>query len=550
MSDAEAHPLRATLVLTSILCVGAFLRLYQLDLMPLYDDLARDVSIASNIAAGKNFPLLGPLIGPSLRATHAFLGPLYFYLLAIPFLFTQHPMAGYYFIALSNIAALFLGYRFAKAFFGRSVALTATALFAVFPLAVLSSRAVSNHAFLPLFTILFMRALYGVVVNGQSKPVIVMFAALGVLVQLHMMAVSLGAIALLAFLVVRPKVRAVDALIGLALCLLLLAPYLWYEFAHHFENTGALAAAVLSDQRAAGPGPLLDVTAYALLLFLPAATGLLVEGQGFGWLLTGSFVVLSGVVVLFFGAGVLLCVSWLLRHRGKTEVLHVAARRRIGLLLLWLMMPILMMGMIRQGSRWYYLDVLYPSQFIVIAMALSWLGSCARFPLRMQQGLAKVCAGLVVAVVVCQGSLFVALMQRIDRRGDVPFHIGKTWFGSAEFLSRLPRGLAGTITFLPMRYAGAMARALWVDFGLDEADLPDRVHWAVPTGGKEEELFRPLMRHLAAGTAADRATRAGPDVQYVVTRVGRVKGGLDVLRSKRIGPYLIVEYRPRLDSES
>src|SRR5262249_47079579 len=103
-------PWTEKLTLGGILAVGALLRLYRLDLTLFNLDEARDVAVASSIIAGKSLPLLGPSIGH----TQAFLGPLYFYLIAIPYSLARDPIAGAYFIALSNIAALVLLYQFVK----------------------------------------------------------------------------------------------------------------------------------------------------------------------------------------------------------------------------------------------------------------------------------------------------------------------------------------------------------------------------------------------------------------------------------------------------
>src|SRR2546428_9221921 len=75
------------LILTTIVAVGAVVRFYRLDLTWFFLDHVRDVSTATAIAAGTSFPLLGPRVGWA----EAYLGPLYFYLLAIPFSIARDP---------------------------------------------------------------------------------------------------------------------------------------------------------------------------------------------------------------------------------------------------------------------------------------------------------------------------------------------------------------------------------------------------------------------------------------------------------------------------
>ena len=41
-----------------------------------------------------------------------------------------------------------------------------------------------------------------------------------------------------------------------------------------------------------------------------------------------------------------------------------------------------------------------------------------------------------------------------------------------------------------------------------------------------------------------------PGIHYLVTNAAEASAGLDSLRSKRIGPYTVVEYRPMIDYRS
>src|SRR5215471_12768405 len=116
-------------ILAGILAAAAFVRFYRLDLTWYFLDQVRDVSTAADIAAGRAFPLLGPLIG----WTHGQLGPLYFYLIAPAFLVSGTPLAGVALVVLANLLTIVLQHRLTRDLFGSPVALAASALFAVFP---------------------------------------------------------------------------------------------------------------------------------------------------------------------------------------------------------------------------------------------------------------------------------------------------------------------------------------------------------------------------------------------------------------------------------
>ena len=50
-----------------------------------------------------------------------------------------------------------------------------------------------------------------------------------------------------------------------------------------------------------------------------------------------------------------------------------SSTRPLALLLLWLTVPVLLLGTRTVTLWWYYLDVLYPSQFIFAGLALTFL---------------------------------------------------------------------------------------------------------------------------------------------------------------------------------
>ena len=212
--------MRDKLALAVILALAAIVRFYRVDLTWFFLDQVRDVSVAANIAAGTSFPLLGPRIG----WTEAYLGPLYFYLLAIPLSISGDPVAGIILVAAFHVAALLALYRFAREFFGPGVALYASAFFAVFPLTAFSSRLVWHAGLLPPLVVLYIHALYRLIIRGQSTAVVALLALLAVLTQLHLASIALGGVALVAVVMFRPQLRIVHVLMGMAV--------FWFSICH------------------------------------------------------------------------------------------------------------------------------------------------------------------------------------------------------------------------------------------------------------------------------------------------------------------------------
>jgi 4-amino-4-deoxy-L-arabinose transferase-like glycosyltransferase len=518
---------RERLILAGILGVGALVRLYRLDLTWYFLDQARDVSTAMGIASGKSFPLLGPLIG----WTHGRLGPLYFYLIAPPFLLSDAPLAGAVFVALTGVLAIFFTYRLASEYFGPGVALTASALFAVFPLAVVSSRVLWNPALVPLFTVLFMRALFALVVRGRSRAVVGVCAFLAILTQLHLTTMSLGLVALAALLVWRPRIRIVHVLAGVGVFLALYAPYLIHEASHSFENTRAILRGMVAGGGRGGELALLAVVKNLLMLDRPVLDGFLVAEP---WPRRGiqAFSLLYGVEAVAFGVGLLVCLARLVRGFGECQA--DLARRSSSVLLLWLLAPVILLGSRRTALWWYYFDVLYPSQFITAGIGLAALAAPAVAPPVARRLLARATAAVVVAIVVVQTWFQIGLQRRVDAQGAIALQVPRLSVAAAG-------SSFGTLSFLPYAYRYRILRALVEDFGLDVNAFAERVHGPVLGLPDENEL---ILRHLAARAPARVPDHAATAHHYLVIKNEEAVAASSGARRLRVGPYLIVEYQP------
>src|SRR5262249_43842660 len=53
-----------------------------------------------------------------------------------------------------------------------------------------------------------------------------------------------------------------------------------------------------------------------------------------------------------------------------------------------------------------------------------------------------------------------------------------------------------------------------------------------------------IFHYLASQVADDRGKRGSPDAHYLVAKDSGDRSGFHALRSKRVGPYIIVEHRP------
>jgi hypothetical protein len=187
----------------AVFLLGVFVRGWHLDAGWFGVDQARDVQTALDIAAGRDFPT----VGPTMRRLTS-LGALYYYVWAVPHLVSSDPIAAYAFAAVMGIAALALVWRFAGRAFGPTAGLVAVAAFATAPVAVIDGRVAWAPAALPVVAMLLVGLLSGPFGTGRLA---VLGAILGVAVQLHLSMVAWGAAAAVVLLVRWPGWRAVGA---------------------------------------------------------------------------------------------------------------------------------------------------------------------------------------------------------------------------------------------------------------------------------------------------------------------------------------------------
>lgn len=187
----------------AVFVLGVFVRVWHLDAGWFGVDQARDVQTALDIAAGRDFPT----VGPTMRRLTS-LGALYYYVWAVPHLVSADPIAAYAFAAAMGVAALALVWRFAGRVFGPTGGLTAVAVFATAPVAVIDGRVAWAPAALPVVAMLLVMLLSGPSTTGRLA---ILGATIGVAVQLHLSMVAWGAAAAVVLLVRWPGWRAVGA---------------------------------------------------------------------------------------------------------------------------------------------------------------------------------------------------------------------------------------------------------------------------------------------------------------------------------------------------
>ncbi|MFP4394797.1 MAG: hypothetical protein ACLFTI_05985 [Anaerolineales bacterium] len=365
-ADKIKHPRYAKILLGLILALAFGLRMSQPTLTEFKLDEAGVVRRAQAIAYEGDRPASGA--GASVGTAHL---PLNLYLMALPLRLWNDPVAAILFTTLLNSLAVFACYIFGATYFGADVGLIAALLFAVNPWAVLYARKIWSQN-LPLVTLGFFGALAAALIQGRRRMLSAAFAALAALIGLHLGGIIFIPVLGLAILLYRDQVSIRALVLGAGIFALALAPYVLHDAQHDWQNLRGLRGY-------AGEGGAFSWDAVRYPFQLSGSAG--IEGQVGAYheqfraalpnLWWGNTVIAALVI-----GGAMLAAGRALRGATSSE------RRSATLLLLWFGLPILFQLRPSAVTQPHYFLLLYPVQFLLIAMLLvagrDWLSR--RFP--------------------------------------------------------------------------------------------------------------------------------------------------------------------------
>jgi 4-amino-4-deoxy-L-arabinose transferase-like glycosyltransferase len=503
-----------------ILVLAASVRLTSLDLGWFLQDQVRDGMAALGILSGREFPLVGP---QAALSTINLVGPLYYYLLAFSYGLSPDPTVGTALISLLNLLSVYLTYRLGTEMFGEPVGLVAAALYAVFPMAIFSSKALWNPGFIPFFAVLFLWTLWRFVVGRQPWTLAAAIFLLSVLLQMHMSGAIFVILLPIALLLYRAPVRPGPVAVGCLTVLGLYAPYILFQVRQGFPDLYRLLAWM-------GPNPaqsfwLVASRGFWSPFLLPERFAVDLPGGEFPWLL--SLVQRAELVLL--GLALLVLVARLIK---------AADRRPYVLLALWLALPFAIFPQNKIGVMWYYFDILYPAQFLAIGVLLQAL--LASVPCLNSQHISDR-AGLGISLLVSSIMLvqvwFIFTFEgEVKRAGilSLPQHILLSF---AE-----PR--RAIMTTMPTRHKRDLARYFQQQFNVGFDTLEQKGHGAVYQLFREDKgfLFGSVPSHQSQ-------VQPDPTTHYLLLRHDP-QLPVDQGRTLAVGPYKIVAYQPTIRYKS
>ena len=362
-----------------ILIFAAFLRLYRIqDYMTFLGDEGRDVLVVYNILHGKL-----TLLGPTASVGGFFLGPIYYYFMA-PFLwlFNYNPVGPAIMVALFGIATVYLTYKFSEEFFNKRVAIIASFIYAIPPLIIAYSRSSWNPNIFPFFSILSVYFLYKAVKNNSSKLFVLTGILLGISIQLHYLALFLGAV-IFSYLLVINLIRArlvsfknsiwnlvKENLSIFAGFLLGVFPFLAFEGRHGFPNTKTILNFILNAGDTGFGGKFLDNISNVFFRLFgrlvtnfppPEQVAVRAHLDMAVWYYLTLFLAIVSVLILLY--------KFVQVYKSLGKIKESLRFYQLLLLIIWLVVGIGLFGFYKKPIYDYYLGFMFPLPFILSAVA-------------------------------------------------------------------------------------------------------------------------------------------------------------------------------------
>jgi len=347
----------------ALLLLALFLRLRGLDTTGLWGDQAFTLNTAMRWVNG------GPLPLAANKSSVGFVNPpLIEYLYGAALFLWRDILSVSLLTLLGGLAAVVVTGAVTAQLFGRRAGLWAMLAFAVAPWAVFWSQLIWNQTMVPPFAAL---ALGGLLLYLFDRPragyLIGSFAAAAAMIQVHPgSAVQLLTIAL-ALLLYRRRVRPAHLLAAAAVFALLFAPYLLYQMGTSWADLATVRAL-------AGQEATFSSAAVRLSLDLLRAQGLYRAVPGvelFDALATGLFILALAVVLWLVARGINAKAQ-----RGQ-DAGEAGAQGRggageaLGVVLLWLAVPVLFYLRTAVYLQNYYLVGQWPAHFIILGAGVA-----------------------------------------------------------------------------------------------------------------------------------------------------------------------------------
>jgi 4-amino-4-deoxy-L-arabinose transferase-like glycosyltransferase len=369
-------------ILVGIIIVGAFCRLYKIDqYMTFLGDEGRDAIIVRRIFT----ELHPPLIGPGTSVGNMYLGPLYYYMMALPLLIAGFsPVGPAVMIAILGVATITFVWWTGRSWFNKTAGLISAGLYAISPVVIYYSRSSWNPNIMPFFALLSIYSIWKVWRENQFNWLIVLAASFAFVLQSHYLGILLIPTVLIFWVLTYLKARESKqaevfikkSIIGLITFLVLMSPLFIFDLRHNFMNAKLIYAFITQRQATVFDGP------WSAILNTPRRL-LLINTNLIG--------VKNGLVGVLTSAAVVGWVSYLfienfIKH-GNFKV-----KGEYWLLFSWTIFGLIGLALYNKSVYNHYFGFLFAAPFLLVGIVISKLLSTGVF--------GKILGGVLVVLLI------------------------------------------------------------------------------------------------------------------------------------------------------
>jgi 4-amino-4-deoxy-L-arabinose transferase-like glycosyltransferase len=372
-----------------VLIVASYFRLSYMDLIEFKSEEARDTVVIQNIVEGKGYPLLGAPFSAGGRS-----GPVFYYLLSIPYFIVRDPRAVSFFVGILNVFGVFLMYKIGNDFFSRTTGIISAAFLAVAPYAVMYSRKIWNIDVLLPFVLLFFYLLLSYFKKKESKYLILAAIPLAFCLQIHITSVILVFILIFSLIIHKQKIRPRELLAFMVIFLVIFSPFFYYEVNHNYENIRTFfnyKSKIASKQ----------LNSIVWHHFTGTTTGLY-----FDFILGSSsqrfYAMLPSFTNQIFALQFLLILLSLV-YISKKIIQKSKKRKEYLVLIFWIVITLVLLSFFSGGLYPHHLTIILPAVYLSTAILLSSLISCPR-------KIVKAFALLVLFLIIAMQVVFLQML--------------------------------------------------------------------------------------------------------------------------------------------
>jgi len=349
-------------ILIAILAVGAFFRLYKIDgYMTFLGDEGRDSIIVRRIFTEAH----PPLIGPGTSVGNMYLGPLYYYMMAIPLLVAGFsPLGPAVMVALLGIATIAFVWWTGRSWFTKTAGLIAAGLYAISPTVITFSHSSWNPDIMPFFALLSVYSIWKVWQKRKYNWLIVLGISFAFVLQSHYLGLLLLPTLFLFWVLTIAKLKSTEnqkmeihkflrkSLFGLLIFAILMSPLLIFDLRHNFMNTKAFYNFILTRDTTISGSPLIALSKAPQVFNLINRS--LVAGKNALASVVSSVIITLGIIYV-------LARSFIMRKNFKIKPEY-------WLLISWLSFGIMGLALYKMEIYDHYLGFIFPVPFLLIGI--------------------------------------------------------------------------------------------------------------------------------------------------------------------------------------